>query len=413
MNWCGSLFGNEIRGPIPRWMWNISKETLQDLDLSSNFLTRFDQLLVVLPWSRLYRLRLDSNILQGPLPIPPPSTFQYSVSGNKLRGEIPPLICDMTSLILLDLSSNNLSGMIPPCLANFSQSLLVLNLRGNNFNGPIPETCTTPNDLRVIDLGENKFQDQLPRSLANCMMLEALFVGNNQIDDIFPFWLGALPHLMVLILGSNRFHGAMGNWHTNFRFPNLRIVDLSYNEFIGDFPSEYFQNWDAMKLTEANDLWYIQAHPTYQAPGFGLTFPYLYSMKMTNKGMQRFYERVPDSFKAIDFSSNSFKGHIPTSIGNLKGLHLLNLGGNNLTGHIPSSLGNLTQLESLDLSQNQLSREIPWQLTRITFLEFFNVSYNHLTGPIPQGQQFDTFPNASFEGNLGLWKFVVKGMQEF
>ena len=156
-----------------------------------------------------------------------------------------------------------------------------------------------------------------------------------------------------------------------------------------------------MKLTEANNLWYVQAHSSYQAQGFRLTFPYLYSM--TNKGMQRFYEQVPDSFKEIDFLGNSFKGHIPTSIENLKGLYFLDLGGNNLTGHIPSSLGNLTQMESLDLSQNQLSEEIPWQLTRITFLEFFfNISYNHLIGPIPQCQQFDTFPNASFEGNLGL-----------
>ena len=87
--------------------------------------------------------------------------------------------------------------------------------------GPIPKTCTMQTNLRANDLGENQFQDQLPRSLANCMMLEALFVGNNQMDDIFPFWLGALPHLMALILGSNRFHGAMGNWHTNFSVPNL------------------------------------------------------------------------------------------------------------------------------------------------------------------------------------------------
>ncbi|XP_059654527.1 putative receptor like protein 25 [Cornus florida] len=36
------------------------------------------------------------------------------------------------------------------------------------------------------------------------------------------------------------------------------------------------------------------------------------------------------------------------------------------------------------------------------FLAFFNVSFNHLRGPIPQGRQFDTFPNNSYEGNLGL-----------
>ena len=93
-----SLAGNNIHGPIPRWMWNTSRESLLALDLSGNFLTGFDQHPVVLPWSMLLRLGLGSIMLQGPLPIPPLSTFEYSVSGNKLRGEInPPLICDMTS----------------------------------------------------------------------------------------------------------------------------------------------------------------------------------------------------------------------------------------------------------------------------------------------------------------------------
>ena len=397
-----SLSGNNIHGPIPKWMWNISKETLEVFFLSGNFLTGFDQHPVVLPWSRLNLLELDANMLEGPLPIPPPSTLEYSAPGNKLTGPIPPLICNMTYLMRLDLSSNSLSGRIPPCLTNFSKSLLVLDLGSNNFHGPIPETCTSSNNIRVIDLGENQFQGQLPRSLANCVMLEHLVLENNQIEDIFPFWLGALPHLKVLILRSNRFHGEMGTWHTDFRFHKLRIIDLSNNEFIGDLPSEYFQNWDAMKLREADGPWYMQAHSTFVVPGLSMNYPYFYSMTMTNKGMRRFYLGIPNIFMAIDFSGNNFKGHIPDSIGSLKWLHLLNLGDNNLSGHIPSFLGNLTQLESLDLSQNKLSGEIPSQLTRMTFLEFFNVSDNNLTGPIPQGQQFSTFSNASFDGNPGL-----------
>ena len=70
------------------------------------------------------------------------------------------------------------------------------------------------------------------------------------------------------------------------------------------------------------------------------------------------YEKVLEIFTALDFSCNRFVGDISKSIGNLNGLHLLNLSNNILTGCIPPMLGDLTVLESLDLSQNKLSREI-------------------------------------------------------
>ena len=101
-------------------------------------------------------------------------------------------------------------------------------------------------------------------------------------------------------------------------------------------------------------------------------------------------------------SSNRFVGEIPSYIGDLKRLRILNLSNNILTGHIPPSIGNLTMLESLGLSQNRLSGEIPSQLTQLTFLEWFNVSHNQLVDFIPHGKQFDTFENKSFMGNLGL-----------
>lgn len=34
---------------------------------------------------------------------------------------------------------------------------------------------------------------------------------------------------------------------SEFSFPNLRIVDLSYNELIGHLPGRYFENLQAMK----------------------------------------------------------------------------------------------------------------------------------------------------------------------
>ena len=114
------------------------------------------------------------------------------------------------------------------------------------------------------------------------------------------------------------------------------------------------------------------------------------------------YKRVQEFFRAIDMSSNRFVGEILDSIGDLKGLNMLNLSNKIFIEHIPSSLENLTKLESLDLSKNRLSGEIPLQLAQLTFLEWFNVSHNNLTSSIPHGKQFDTFENSSLEGNLGL-----------
>ncbi|XP_034700977.1 receptor-like protein 7 [Vitis riparia] len=369
------LTNNKIHGPIPKWLWNMSKDTLEILALSQNLLTGFDLLPAVLPWSKMRILDLDSNMLQGSLPVPPPSTYIYLVSGNKLTGEIPPLICNLTSLRSLDLSDNNFSGGIPQCLTNLSSSLFVLNLRGNNLHGAIPQICTNTSSLRMIDLSENQLQGQIPRSLANCIMLEELVLGNNMTNDNFPSWLGSLPRLQVLILQSNLFHGAIGSPKTKFEFSKLHIIDLSHNHF-----------------TDVE----------FKAPRYSWEGAYTVSMTIMNKGLSREYEKTPDILTVIDLSSNKFYGEIPESIGDPKGIQALNLSNNALTGPIPTSLANLTLLEALDLSQNKLSREIPQQLVQLTFLAYFNVSHNHLTGPIPQGKQFATFPDTSFDGNPGL-----------
>ncbi|KAL5575845.1 hypothetical protein UlMin_017544 [Ulmus minor] len=402
------LSKNSIVGKMPSWIWNTSTQTLSSLNIFSNFLTGFDQLPVVLPWVSLERLILSHNLIEGPLPVPPSSTILYDLSNNELSGEISPLICNLSSLSVLDLSNNKLTGTVPQCFRDLSESLLVLNISNNYFHGRIPELCGNGSKLEMIDLSFNRFQWQLPRSLANCLMLVVLNLGNNQLDDTFPAWLGNLPKLRMLILRSNRLQGVIRKQDSDIKFSNLHVIDLSHNAFSGLLPSEYFREWNAMKTTCALNSYYMKALERFKAKTISWHSIYDYSVTVTNKGVELLYGKIQLIFVLIDFSSNKFEGEIPTIIGDLRCLLVLNLSNNTLTGSIPSSLGNIMQLESLDLSRNKLSGEIPQQLGQLTFLAFFNVSHNNLRGPIPQGNQLNTFESTSYQGNLGLCGYPLE-----
>ncbi|KAF3539501.1 hypothetical protein F2Q69_00020508 [Brassica cretica] len=79
----------------------------------------------------------------------------------------------------------------------------------------------------------------------------------------------------------------------------------------------------------------------------------------------------------IELSHNCLVGEIPASIGNLKGLRHVELGANTLIGAIPSSLGKLNQLRYLSLAENELTGEIPSCLLEL------RLSINHLVGQVP------------------------------
>ncbi|XP_057775459.1 receptor like protein 22-like [Salvia miltiorrhiza] len=152
-----------------------------------------------------------------------------------------------------------------------------------------------------------------------------------------------LPWLRVLVLRSNKFDGSMSLLsQTKIPFPNLQVLDISQNRFVGSLPQRYFKNFIAMiEVNETN---------------------------LSNDDTFRLYVEMRLTLK----------------------------------GNIPSSLGNISELESLDLSANKLDGEIPSDLTRLTFLAKLNLSMNNLVGQIPQSKQFSTFENDSYMGNEGL-----------
>ncbi|OUM56451.1 hypothetical protein PIROE2DRAFT_18948, partial [Piromyces sp. E2] len=83
-------------------------------------------------------------------------------------------------------------------------------------------------------------------------------------------------------------------------------------------------------------------------------------------------------------SGNNFSKSIPTSLGKLTKLKVLDLSTNYFTGSIPDFIGNnLTELEELYLYDNQLEGSIPETLLQLKELRVLTLSENQLTGPIP------------------------------
>ncbi|KAB2043919.1 hypothetical protein ES319_D01G052900v1 [Gossypium barbadense] len=358
------LSKNNIQGSIFNWE-SEGWEQLIDLNLYNNSLTSLEQL----PGKNILTLDLRSNQLQGPLPAPPPSLQKFLISDNKLTGEIPPSICNLTSLDILDLSKNYFGGIIPSCLGNFSRGISIINLQKNNLSGKIPDFCVELSSLTTLALNDNILEGLLPRSFVNCTVLRFLNLANNTLYDLFPRWLSVLPVLQVLILRSNRFYGRLDHPMATSSFISLQILDLSKNEFTGPFPK--------------------------------------YSSKRRWLELELDLDKSLTNFTLIDFSNNRFSGRIPKALGELHALLVLNLSHNRLNDTLPPSLANMAALESLDLSSNKFGGRIPSELTKLTFLEVLNLSQNNFFGPIPVGHQFNTFDIDSYAGNLGLCGFPL------
>ena len=300
------------------------------------------------------------------------------MSNNHFEGSIPLELAEHERLTYLDLSQNNLSGCVPS-FENVSVTFIHLS---NN---------------KLSCLSKNMFSGDINWSFP----LATLDLSNNEITNGIHDLMHDLSYtrLNILLLKGNYFSRNIPKQLC--QLTDLNILDLSYNNFVGEIPSCLgkmpFENKDPdASRDQFNGIDHSRNnyHERFGTKKANFT---------SKKRSETYTTSILIYMSGIDLFHNKLNGSIPYELGNLTRIKSLNLSNNYFTGKIPTTFSKLVQVESLDLSFNMLSGRIPRQLNALTSLEVFSVAHNNLSGATPEWKgQFSTFDESSYEGNQFL-----------
>ncbi|KAL3694291.1 hypothetical protein R1sor_007942 [Riccia sorocarpa] len=184
---------------------------------------------------------------------------------------------------------------------------------------------------------------------------------NTSYKGVVGATLGDLSELRTLVLTLVLFNGPMPN--TFNKLKKLEHLSMTVNNFTGSL---------SPSIGDATSLKFLEfAH---------LTLLWLPDNRLSGE--------IPScigslgKLEVLDLSRNSLSGSIPTGIGSLGNLVHLDLSKNTISDSIPTSLGRLTSLQRLDFQQNKLTGSIP-PIGSLKHLQDLNLANNSLSGPIP------------------------------
>jgi Leucine-rich repeat (LRR) protein len=391
---------NSLSGTIPNELGNLTM--LQVLRIK--FCNLSGQVPLELgKMIQLTYLDLTSNQLTGPFPGFTgnlSNLFYLDLATNQLTGPVPSTLGNLRSLSYLSIGSNYLESNLdllatlgscqqlqklgisdnpfaswslnPNHVANLSTNLVEFYAAESQIIGVLPATLSNLSALRVIDFGKNQLIEDIPESLVKLEDLEHLYLYMNSISGPILKNVGMLRRLDSLYLNNNKISGSIPDGIANLTM--LQHLDLSYNKLTSNCTSLFHLD----SITE------------------------LYVSHNFLGGALPSHLGYMPTINIMDISDNQFVGYLPNSFSNVLMLTYLNFSHNSLEGSILDSLRSLTNLETLDLSWNNLTGIIPNYLTNFTDLSTLNLSFNNLEGQVPNGGVFSNLTLKSLMGNVRL-----------
>nr|VDC71815.1 unnamed protein product [Brassica rapa] len=284
------------------------------------------------------------------------------------------ITCDSGVVIGLDLSCSCLHGSFKPNSSLFRlRHLWNLNLAYNDFNASsIPTRINELMGLQRLNLSYTSFSGKIPTEILHLTKLVSLGLSSSTFKRSQSLLSTEKPFLSQL----------------SQNLTNLRQLDMSYVNLSSEIPQMMISNLTSLR-----------------------------SIRLHGCNLFGRFPRLSPTIRSIDLSVNphlesslpEFNGRkIPSSIGNLSHLNILDFGYNNLAGEIPTALFNLTKLSSLSLASNQFTGTLPHNITSLSNLNIFNAASNSFFGTVPS-----TFFNIPSLESLDLGDNQFSGPLEF
>ncbi|XP_059653778.1 MDIS1-interacting receptor like kinase 2-like [Cornus florida] len=219
--------GSVIQINLPHW--NTLEDKLGKLNFSS--------------FPNLVRLDLSCNMLYDDFTLSESGVLDQigtllklkylNLSSNRLYGNLPLWLTNLTELVELDISWNDfIFGSIPPGIGNL-KNLIYLDLSHNRLQGTIPTALAHLPNLIEINLGYNQLTGSIPSSLCELSKLTYLSLASNHINGSVPDGIGNMKGLIALDLYYNNIQGSLPQIA---KLPSLSYLDLSYNNLSGIIP---------------------------------------------------------------------------------------------------------------------------------------------------------------------------------
>ncbi|MEO6728330.1 MAG: hypothetical protein ABIM99_00245 [Candidatus Dojkabacteria bacterium] len=358
---------------------------------------------------RVIRLLLPNNKLIGNLPVTLGNLSAISVLAvniNQLSGNIPSSLNNLINLGFLDLSNNQYSGSFPPNMFSNLPALIVVSIHHNQFTFTGVESLHGNN---IISL----YYPQADIPIASNGNILSVSAGGNLSENTYNWYKD--DSLVLSRKGNSSFSVATpGNYSVkvssssvysqqlilySITKPNqtdsLALVDLykgtsgfgwvNHTNWLTTAP---LSSWYGVTLRQGRVI-------LLELPGNNLlgnlpsSISTLSNLTLLDLNSNLLNDSIPSSFgympnlSTLELSRNNLNGLLPSSLSGLPHLESLFLNNNQFIGTIPLSWGSFSTLQWLDLSNNLISGAIPDTLGKVSSLAILSLSNNHLSGNIP------------------------------